>query len=306
MSLTLPPKDVYTLADLDQWPTAGTWLAVLGQPIKHSLSPGMHEAALGEMAKEDERFRDWRYVRFEVSPEELPAALKEFHRRGFRGLNLTVPHKIIAFSNVAKIDAQARSIGAVNTLRRTAEGWEGFNTDGYGLANGMAVDLGATLRGANILLLGAGGAARGAAVECIQQGCASLWIANRTVENLRTLLALLSPISGKTVLRGFDPSAIPEDLPSGAWVINATSAGLKPTDPTPINLSNVSKPAGVYDMIYNPAETPLLAEARRLKLPAANGLSMLVYQGARALEIWSERAVPVGAMENAVKNALGR
>ncbi|HEU5080148.1 MAG TPA: shikimate dehydrogenase [Opitutaceae bacterium] len=307
MSLTLPPKDVYTLADLATWPSGrGTWLAVLGQPIKHSLSPGMHGAALREMAAENARFRDWRYVRFEVSPEDLPAALTAFHAKGFLGLNLTVPHKIIAVPHVAKIDEKTRRIGAVNTLRRTTKGWEGFNTDGYGLVNGMAADLGAKLRDADVILLGAGGAARGAAVECLEQGCRSLWIGNRTPENLQSLIALLQPLAGKTTIYGFDLAKPPRELPRSAWVINATSAGLKPTDPRPIELAKIPKPSGVYDMIYNPAETLLLGDARRIRVPAANGLSMLVHQGARALEIWSERAVPVAAMEKSVKNALGR
>lgn len=303
---TLPEKDVYTLADLASWPDTGTWLAVLGQPIRHSLSPAMHGAALAAMAVRDARFRDWRYVRFEVAPAELPAALKAFHEKGFRGLNLTVPHKVLAFGLVKKIDPAAQPVGAVNTLRSTAEGWEGFNTDGHGLAHGLSDELGATLRDSHIILLGAGGAARGAAVECLQQACASLWIANRTQGNLDTLLQALQPLAGGRRVQGFDPRQPPAELPAGALVINATSAGLKEADPRPIDLALLPRPAGVYDMIYNPAETGLLTDARARGLPSANGLSMLVHQGARSLEIWSGVEVPVEAMKKAVKNTLGR
>ena len=297
---------VFTLADLANWPADGTWLAVLGQPIKHSISPAMHNAALAELAKNDARFGTWRYVRFEIAPEDLPAALRQFHTKRFLGLNLTVPHKVLAFAHVRHVDARARPIGAVNTLRWRDDGWEGFNTDGYGLAQGLREDLRAELKGADIVLLGAGGAARGAAVECLQAGCGSLSIANRTAENLRTLLATLEPLAGKTQLRGFDPQNAPADLPTGAWVINATSAGLKSAEVAPINLEHLPRPAGVYDMIYNPPLTPLLRQAQGLGLPTANGLSMLIYQGARALGIWTGRSVPVPAMAGAVKAATSR
>jgi len=294
-------EPIHTLADLDTWSFPGTALAVLGHPIKHSVSPPMHNAALAEMAKHDPRFATWKYFRFDIAPEDLPVALKKLHACNFHGLNLTVPHKIIAFDRVAALDPAARPIGAVNTLRRTAAGWHGYNTDGYGLATAIQEDLGGKLAGAHVLLLGAGGAARGAAVECLQRGCASLTIINRTRANLDALLVQLAPLAGNTVVTGCvsDPT-----VPAGALVINATSAGLKPTDPLPIDLAALPRPAGVYDMIYNPPETPLLAQARALGIPAANGLSMLVHQGVRALEIWSEAAVPVEAMRTAVKAAM--
>jgi shikimate dehydrogenase len=222
-------------------------------------------------------------------------------------VNLTVPHKILAVSQVAAIDPAARLVGAVNTLRWREDGWEGFNTDGYGLVGGLREDLGVSLAGANVILLGAGGAARGAAVECLQRGCASLWIANRTRANRDELLALLAPLADGVVLRGFDPeTAGAAGLPAGAVVVNATSAGLKSTDPLPIDFGALPVPCAVYDMIYNPAETALLATARARQVPAANGLSMLVHQGARALEIWSGRSVPVDVMAAAAKAAMGR
>jgi shikimate dehydrogenase len=138
-----------------------------------------------------------------------------------------------------------------------------------------------------VILLGAGGAARGAAVECLAQGCLSLHIGNRTPENLAALLALLRPLAGGIPVEGFDPTRPPDSLPSGAWVVNATSSGLHPGDGAPIDAATLPRPAGVYDMIYHPPETPLLRRARELGIPAANGLGMLVRQGAKALEIWS-------------------
>lgn len=290
---------VLTLADLETWSRPGTSLAVLGHPIKHSLSPAMHNAALASLAAEDARFADWRYHRFDVPPEDLPRALDMLHAKGFFGLNLTVPHKVIALDCVAEIDGAAQPVGAVNTLRRNREGWQGFNTDGYGLAAGLGESLGAKLSGSHVILIGAGGAARGAAVACLQSKCASLWVVNRTRENLHRLFETLSPLAHGVPFHGFVPGTPPHDLPSGAVVINATSAGLKESDPPPIDLATLPRPAAVYDMIYNPAETRLLRQAAFLGVPHANGLGMLVHQGAKALEIWTgvpaSRTAPVMA-----------
>jgi shikimate dehydrogenase len=209
----------------------------------------------------------------------------------------------MAFDLVAETDPDARPCGAVNTLLWTPEGWHGFNTDGYGLAAAIRETLGLELTGAPILLLGAGGAARGAAVECLARRCESLWIANRTRERLDRLLDLLHPLAGGIPLRALGDSALP---PAGAIVINATSAGLRAGEPAPIDLSLLDRPAAVFDMIYNPPQTALLAQAGRLGVPAANGLSMLAHQGAKSLEIWT--GIPAGrsapAMLAAARAAL--
>jgi shikimate dehydrogenase len=278
---------VYTLADLARWSPDGTSVAVLGHPIAHSLSPVMHNAALAALARDNPRFRDWHYVRFDVPPADLPAALDLLHQKKFHGLSLTAPHKIIAFERVARIDPAALRVGAVNTLVWTERGWRGHNTDGYGLSAAMHETLGRDLAGAHIVLLGAGGAARGAAVECLQQHCASLWIGNRTRPNLDALLAVLAPLAGKIPLRDFSSAAPSASIPRGALVINATSAGLHAGDAPPVDLCKLPRPASVFDMIYNPPETPLLTQARTLGLPRANGLAMLVHQGAKSLEIWT-------------------
>ncbi len=276
-----------TLADLAAWSRPGTSLAVLGHPIKHSISPPMHNAALAELARTDARFADWQYFRFEIHPDDLPQALDLLHAKKFRGVNLTVPHKIIAFDRVAEVDPAARPVGAVNTLRWSDRGWQGFNTDGYGLASAVQATLGRDLTNSHVILLGAGGAARGAAVECLQRRCASLSIANRTRETLETLLRTLAPVAQGVPFCGFAPGTPPADLPSGALVINATSAGLRDTDEPPVDLTALPNVAAVYDMIYNPPQTKLLRQADVLGLPHANGLSMLVHQGAKSLEHWS-------------------
>jgi len=303
--MATPTDLVYTLDDLERRSFGDPALAVLGHPVEHSISPAMHNAALAEMALTDTRFSTGRYFKFDVPPDRLPRALDRFHARGFLGVNLTVPHKVIAFNCVAEVDAAARPIGAVNTLIRLAQGWRGYNTDGHGLATAVREELGATLAGAPVVLLGAGGAARAAAVECLQRRCSSLWIANRTPARLEALLPVLRPLAATVPLRGFDPLLPPKDFPAGALVINATSLGLRPDDPPPIDLTRLPRPAGVYDMIYTPAKTALLREAAALGLPHADGLSMLVHQGARSLEIWSGARVPVAVMQRAARQALG-
>ena len=297
---------VLTLSDLDRWSFDGTALAVLGQPIKHSVSPAMHNAALADMAQRDPRFATWKYFCFEVPPAELPRALASLHHRKFRGINLTVPHKILAVDHLAGIDPSAKTIGAVNTLRWTEQGWFGHNTDGHGLAMGLREELRTDLAGNPVILLGAGGAARGAAVECLRRGCASLWIGNRTPANLQALLQFLTPLAKAIPLHGFSPDAPAAGLPRDAIVINATSAGLRETDMTPLDLAGIPRPAGAYDMIYNPPQTSLLRSAQALGIPCANGLSMLVHQGAKALELWTEAVVPVPVMRAAAQAALPR
>jgi shikimate dehydrogenase len=298
---------VLTLADLATWSRPGVSLAVLGHPIRHSVSPAMHNAALAALARDDARLADWRYFKFEVPPEELPRALDLLHRGGFHGVNLTVPHKVLAFGRMAEVDPAARPAGAVNTLLRRDGGWAGFNTDGYGLAAAVRETLGLGLSGAHVVLLGAGGAARGAAVECLQRRCASLTIVNRTRENLEALLALLKPLAGGIPVTGLDPAEVADRSPAGTLIINATSAGLKASDPLPVDLAALRAPAAVFDMIYNPPTTPLLRTAAERGIPAANGLAMLVHQGAKALEIWSGvpavRTAPT--MAAAARAALG-
>jgi len=297
-------EPIRTLADLSTWSFPGTALAVIGHPIAHSLSPVIHNAALAELARTEPRYAAWRYFKFDIAPAELPAALKEFHRAGFRGLNLTVPHKSLVIEHLGASDSFVRAAGAANTLSRTNDGWHGANTDGYGLAHALRAQFAIELAGANVILLGAGGASRGAAVECLRARCASLWIGNRTAATLDALLADLAPLTGGIPLQGFDLVAPPAGLPANAVVINATSLGLKPDDAAPVDLIKIPRPACVFDMIYRPPQTALLRQAAGLGLRHANGLAMLVHQGARSLSLWTGATVPVSAMQAAADAAL--
>ena len=266
----------------------------------------MHNAALAGLAQADPRFGSWRYSAFDVEPERLAEALDLMRSRGFRGVNLTVPHKVIAVGLVGGVDRDGSDAGAVNTLLLEGPAWRGFNTDGYGLAAGIREDLGLSLRGASVLLLGAGGAARGAAAECLRAGCSALLVLNRTAASLAAMLAQIAPIAPDIERRAIAPGGR-ERLPAGTIVINATSSGLKPGDTPPASLADFPGAAAVYDMVYNPAQTLLLREAKSLGIPHANGLGMLVHQGAKALEIWTgvaaEKLAP--PMRAAASKALG-
>ena len=301
-----PSGETYTLEDLRTWRQDRVSLAVLGHPVRHSISPQMHNAALAQLASVDNRFERWRYYRFDVPPEKLVESLPLFHAAGFFGLNLTVPHKEIALAAVAEIDPHAKRIGAVNTLVRRDEGYKGHNTDGYGLSQAVRRELGRQFEAADIVLLGAGGAARAAALQCLLENCRSLRIVNRNQERLNRLLDELSPEAERRAvqLTGSSPDAFTFDVDSPI-VINATSLGLKPDDPLPISTATLPAKAALYDMIYNPAETKLMRAFVDAGAAAANGLSMLVGQGAKALEIWSGYSVPEAAMTKAARGALG-
>ena len=148
-------EKIYTLADLKVWDSPGTALAVIGQPIKHSLSPIMQNTAIEQLSQEDKQFEGWAYFRFEIDPKDLPKALELFHEKRFFGLNLTVPHKVIALDLLGEITDSAKAIGAVNTLKWTDSGYEGFNTkeDGYGMSKGIEEGL-VNLKESSVLILG--------------------------------------------------------------------------------------------------------------------------------------------------------
>ena len=297
-------ESILTLADLAAWSFPGVALAVIGRPVAHSLSPVIQNAALAELAKAQPRFADWCYFKFDIAPAELPGALALFHEKKFHGLNLTVPHKSLAVEHLVASDAFVRAAGAANTLSYTEAGWRGTNTDGAGLSAALRAELGMELGGAHIVLLGAGGAARAAAVEGLRARCASLWIGNRTAATLETLLAALQGFVGETNLRGFDLNNPPADLPAGSIVLNATSLGLGASDRSPLDLRKIPAPAKVYDMIYRPPQTALLLQAAELGIAHANGLSMLIHQGARSLELWTGATVSVPVMQDAARLAL--
>lgn len=233
----------------------------------------------------------------------------------FIGLNLTVPHKLLALELVDELDASARTMGAVNTIRFEARDhrgeWrplreasaipvkirtQGFNTDADALVRALREDAGVEVLGASVLLVGAGGAGRTAALKLAAEGVGKLFLVNRTAAKAEALAAELAQRFPRLNVCSGAP-AEPVDL-----LLNATSAGLRPEDPLPFDEREVSleKVKVVYDMIYRPAETALLKRAQSAGCRTANGLGMLLYQGVKALEIWSGQSAPVPVMRRAL------
>jgi shikimate dehydrogenase len=272
------------------------YCAVFGHPIKHSASPAMQNAGLAALGF------NWRYLAFDVHPDHLAAALAGAKQMDFIGLNLTVPHKLLALDLVDARDESAQTWGAVNTIRfeRAAGGQviaRGFNTDADAIARSLQEDLGVELPGARVLLLGAGGAGRTAALKLASAGVAALALVNRTESKAREIAAEINRKFPGVVTTAVYPAA-EVDL-----VLNATSLGLQPDDPLPFDSRRFSlqQARAAYDMVYRPAETPFLRAAQAAGCRTANGLGMLLYQGAKALEIWTGQPAPVDVMRAALK-----
>lgn len=296
---------VHSLDQPDFRAPPGKRLAVLGDPVAHSLSPAMHTAALREMAAADPDMAGWTYEAVHVPAEHLGQALSQLHEAGVAGINLTIPHKVRAFGLIEEIEAEARSMGAVNTLIRTESGYRGTNTDGFGIRMAIREAFAADLQGRDIWLFGAGGAARGIVVACLQAGCARLTVINRSAPRLEELQAQLgsAAVPGAERVRFCLTAQAPADQDANGILINATSLGLKPEDPSPIDEPYLRPGACVYDTTYG-VRNRLAASCAAAGVLYADGLSMLVWQGARSLEIWTGHPVPAATMRRAAEAQL--
>jgi len=261
---------------------------------------------------------NWRYLAFDVHPDNLAVALAGAKAMKFIGVNLTVPHKLLAVSMVDVLDQSATTWGAVNTIRFEgkdgAGNWQplalvqepieirshGFNTDADAITQSLREDLNVRLANVSVLLLGAGGAGRVAALKLAAEGVSELFLVNRTFGKAQTLaLEIRERFPRVSVSVGYPKTSV-------QLLLNATSLGLKPEDNLPLDERefSLSRAEAVYDMIYRPAETPLLRKAKTAGCRVANGLGMLLYQGAKALEIWSGQPAPVGVMRAALEKNI--
>jgi shikimate dehydrogenase len=264
--------------------------AILGDPISHSLSPVMQNAALKSLGL------DAQYLSFRVAKENLRDALLGARAMGFSGLNLTIPLKETALEIVIPDDL-ARAIGAVNTISFGDDAKneiKGYNTDGFGAL--MALErAGTKIRDSRALIVGAGGASKAIAYILSRQG-AHVSIANRSRARA---MELADRVGGK----GFGLDDLERLVPRADILINATSVGMKEGDPRFIDENWLHPGQIVFDIIYN-RRTELLVDASRAKAAAIDGVAMLVYQGAKALEIWTGLKAPSDVMDRAVRDAL--
>lgn len=296
-------KSVYTLEDLvsrdvlDAEADKPAKLAVLGFPIAHSASPRMHQPAL------DANGIDARYIRLEVEQGKIPEAFARMRALGFIGCNVTVPHKLEAMAACDEVHPDARALGAVNTVRFDADATRGFNTDGPGFANAIQADFGVPLGSLTVTIAGAGGGAGQAiATQCVLLGVGRLVLANRSVEKLEALAKRLGELGSGTEVSTFPLTgeALTAACRDCDLIVNTSSVGLKEGDPSILTAECLRSGQFVYDTIYQPPVTPLLALANQTGCRTANGKSMLLHQGALAFQHWFPGTEPLAVMKAAL------
>lgn len=280
--------------------------AVLGHPIHHSLSPVIHAAFAAQTAQH------LSYEALDVAPEQLVATLQGLPDDGYRGVNITVPHKEAAWAYAqqhGQLSERARLAGAVNTLAWTDNGLLGDNTDGQGLLNDLQQRHGLTLAGQRILLLGAGGATRGVVLPLLAAQPATLVIANRTADKAAALAQLFAAHAGNTLLRacGLDALAtMSNETDAFDLVVNATSASLG-GEAIALPTGTLTADGLAYDMMYGSTPTPFLAAQRAAGTAhLADGLGMLVEQAAVAFALWRGVTPDTTPVYNALRERLAR
>jgi shikimate dehydrogenase len=303
-------KEIYTLADLQNWDRiadAGSIrLGVIGHPVEHSLSPQMQNAALKHCKIK------MQYVRLQISTDELGESLKQIRDLDFVGVNLTVPHKIAALVSIDQLDAETKRIGAVNVIKKEDRKLLGFNTDGRGFSRAIRELFSVDLRDLRVLVLGAGGGARAIAVQCARENCERLVIANRTHEkakkladDLRDLFAgprVLGPVARLQAI-AWEENAFRFQIANIDLIVNVTPLGLNRSDTSPIPSRLLAPHLMILDTNYSEQRTPLISAAVGAGARAANGLSMLLHQGALAFELWFDREAPIEVMRAALAGA---
>jgi shikimate dehydrogenase len=272
--------------------------AIIGDPVEHSLSPVMHNAAFKELGL------NIVYVAFKVTRNGLKDAISGAKSLGLLGLNVTMPHKNAVMGFLDETDSAAKAIGAVNTILNEQGKLIGFNTDGKGAMialqeNGVSADE------KKMVLLGAGGAAKAIAFQAAQE-VEELVVLNRTSEKAEKLAERLCKKFGNKVKSGtLSAEALKKELKTTDILVNATSVGMNPdVNVSPVPSDLLKRDLCVMDIVYNPLETKLLADAKAVGAKVVSGLEMLLYQGAVAFEIWTNCPAPVDAMKKAALSKL--
>lgn len=270
-------------------------VCIIGNPIGHSLSPIMQNAAFAAS------HLDYIYVPFAVTPEKLERAVCGLRALGVCGFNVTIPHKTAIIPFLDRLDESAESAGAVNTVTRCGNSLTGYNTDGDGLVDSLLTDLGFAPATGQITVVGAGGASRGAIAALCRSGARKILVCNRSLESAQAIkvdMNIRYPDTRIDVISLDQVSA--EHLGSTSLLLNTTPLGMNGERIEGINPACLPEHAKVYDMVYSCSGTPLVKKASEAGLRAVNGLGMLVAQGERAFEIWTGQKPPEGVMRQAL------
>lgn len=272
--------------------------ALIGDPVGQSLSPAMHNAAFRALGL------NCAYITLRVPKPTLANAIAGVRALGIAGLNVTIPHKISIISLLDELDESAKLVGAVNTVKNNRGKLIGFNTDGEGALRALEEKID-SVKGKEVVLLGAGGAARAIAFSLARAG-ARLTIANRTVPRAQALAsAVEQKLSTNVKVASLNRAELTKALKNVDVLINATSVGMHPKiDKTLVRANMMRRGLVVYDIVYKPLRTKLLREARRAGGKTIDGLGMLVHQGALAFEIWTGKRAPIKIMKAAAKREL--
>jgi len=269
--------------------------AVIGEPVRHSLSPAIHNAAFAELGL------DWVYVALEVPAGQGRAAIKAMRTLGIDGLNVTMPHKSDVARAVDRLSPTAKALGAVNTVVRVADELVGESTDGEGFVNALRQDEGLDPAGKRFLVLGAGGAARAVVRAVAEAGAAEVVVAARRADPAKVCARLAGGV-GRV---GSADEAADADV-----IVNATPVGMGEVVPfpgtaeLPVDVDRLSPGQLVADLVYVPLVTPLVAAARERGVAAVNGVGMLIHQAALAFRLWTGEEPPLAAMSAGALSAL--
>ena len=271
-------------------------VGLIGEPVEHSFSPPMHNEAFKTLGL------DYVYVPFNVSPDNLKSAIEGANSLNIQGLNVTIPHKINVINYLKELDPIAELIGAVNTI--DFKNLKGYNTDGIGCIR--AIEEVTKIKDKNIVVAGAGGAARAIVFYLAKYGAEEVNILNRNLkkaENLANDLLASNMISN---VNSSDISEISKFISDADILIDTTPVGMHPnvSDEPIVKAADIHEELVVNDIVYNPNETVLLKEAIKANAKVVYGIKMLLYQGAESFKIWTGREAPIDVMEAKLKETL--
>ncbi|NIP30830.1 MAG: shikimate dehydrogenase [Candidatus Dadabacteria bacterium] len=270
---------------------------IFGHPVSHSLSPVMHNSAFEELGL------DCVYVALDIDPANVSHAVESIRFLNLYGINVTIPHKQAVIPYLDEISDEARLIGAVNTIKNEKGVLRGFNTDVGGVLRAMKENVNYSPEGTTALLVGAGGAARAVICGLCLNNAKKIYLVNRTLEKAENLSSeFLNNFSSIEIIpiELNDSASVAQALKYSDILINSSSAGMENNNPLDLPIEKLNKDSVVYDLVYKPMITPLVEAAREHGYKAESGLSMLLYQGVEAFEIWTGKDAPVEIMREAL------